>query len=450
MSRTPTLRINALDRAASPDAASHDLAQRPAALAPAHSSRLYVGYVIGLLSTVHVLSYMDRMALSVMMPHIKADLQLSDGQLGMLLGFAFVLFYATFGIAIGRWADRGVRKNIVATAVALWSVMTALSGAATNFWHLFAARIGLGIGEAGCIPTSQSIIADYVPPVRRAGVYSIYNLGSVVGTMLGMALAGWLAEVIGWRWAFAALGLPGIALAIIVKVTLREPRRGRFDTVTAESEDMSLREAIGVLWRTKTYRVLTAYYVVNGFIYAGLVQWYPSFYMRTFGLSSSSVGIFLGVAMGAGSALGLLAGGLFANKLAARDVRLPLIVGSAAVALSLPTTLGLLFIPSLSESIVLAAVSGLLWCVPAGAAAATLYGVTSHKVRATAGSITIACISILGFGLGPACVGLLSDLLTPSYGAQALRYALLAPVCLIPLSAWALHAATCELRKDLK
>jgi len=439
------LQVDALDRAAPPHRAP-----RSAARAPAHASRLYVGYVIGLLSTVHVLSYMDRMALSVMMPHIKADLHLSDGQLGLLLGFAFVLFYATFGIAVGRWADRGVRKNIVATAVALWSVMTALSGAAMNFWQLFAARIGLGIGEAGCIPTSQSIIADYVPPIRRSGVYSIYNLGSVVGTMLGMALAGWLAEVVGWRWAFAALGLPGIALAILVKVTLREPTRGTFDTVTAEPATISLREAIGVLWHTKTYRLLTTYYVVNGFIYAGLVQWYPSFYTRTFGMSSSSVGIYLGLAMGAGSALGLLAGGLIAHKVAQRDMRAPLRVGSVAVALSLPATLGLLLIPSLSGSILLAALSGLLWCVPAGAAAATLYSVTSHRVRATAGSITIACISILGFGLGPACVGLLSDLLVPSFGSHALRYALLLPVCLVPLSAWALHAATRELRHDLK
>lgn len=414
----------------------------------AHSTQ-YVWYVIVLLAAVNVFNYMDRMALAVLMPSIKVDLRLSDAQLGLLVGFAFSVFYAICGIPIARWADRGIRRNIIAAALATWSVMTALTGIAQNFWHLFMARVGIGVGEAGCLPPAQSMICDYVPLERRAGVFAFHSFGLFIGMMAGMALAGWLGETIGWRWTFLTLGLPGIAFAALVRLTLREPRRGFFDTSRDTAVNSSFGGTLSFLWSCRTYKLLTCYEVLNGFVQYGLYQWLPSFYVRVFGLSLASVGVHLGIAIGAGSGIGLLIGGLLANKAARRDVRLPLIVGGAATAMALPVILGALFAPSALSSILLVSLTSLLWCVPAGAITATVYSVVMPWMRATTGSINIFVTSVLGFGLGPFCVGFLSDLLASSFGGESLRYALLAPVCLLPVMVIALYVATRNLRDDL-
>lgn len=417
-----------------------------------HSARYserYIWYVILLLSVVNVVNYMDRMALSVLLPLIKADLKLSDSQLGLLTGFAFFLFYAVCGIPIARWADRGIRKNIIALALGTWSVMTALSGAAQNFWQLFAARIGIGAGEAGCLPPAQSIICDYVPLRRRSGVFAVHNFGLYGGMMLGMAGAGWLGEIIGWRLTFVMLGLPGIGLALIVQSTLREPLRGALDSVRPREAEPSLGATALILWRCRTFRRLTLFAVTNGFVQYGLNQWWPSYYARVLGLSMSSIGVSLGTAIGIGAASGLLLGGLVANKAATRDVRLPLAIGAVATLLAIPAALGSLFVSSASGSIALVSLTALMWSVSNGPVVATVFSVVPANMRATAGALTVFVTSLFGFGLGPFCVGLLSEALTPSLGDLSLRYALLAPVCLLPLMAVALHAAARGLHHDL-
>lgn len=415
-----------------------------------HSAR-YIGYVIALLTVVNVFNYMDRMALAVLLPFIKTDLELSDGQLGLLVGFAFSLFYAVCGIPIARFADRGVRRNIIAVALTVWSAMTALSGVAQNFWHLFAARIGVGAGEAGCLPPAQSMLCDYVPLKRRSGVFAVHNFGIIAGLMLGMALAGWLGETIGWRWAFVALGLPGIALAIIIRFTLREPIRGGLDAVkNGEGTRLPLGRTLAILWQCKTYRLLTLLYALNGFMQYGLHQWWPSFYTRTFGLTPAAAGVKLGLAIGVGAGIGLLLGGLLANPMAQRDTRLPLMMGVAASVLAAPTALGTLWLPSAGGSIGLVSLTALLWNVSTGAVVAAATSVVSPQMRATAGAIHILCAAVLGFGLGPLCVGLLSDLLMPSLGVQSLRYALLLPICLLPVMALVFYASAQALPKDLK
>lgn len=410
----------------------------------------YVWYVIFLLSVVNVFNYMDRMALAVLAPSIKADLKLSDSQLGLLIGFAFSVFYAICGIPIARWADRGIRRNIIALALASWSVMATLSGAAQNFWQLFLARVGVGAGEAGGLTPAGSIICDYVSLKRRAGVFALHTFGVYAGIMLGMVLAGRLGEAIGWRLTFVALGLPGIALAVVVRLTLREPVRGTFDAVKDDKTSLSIGRAILVLWRSKTYRWIVLFGVLNGFVQEGLNEWWPSYYTRVHGLSLSWVGTYLGVAIGAGSGVGLLIGGLLANKAAQRDVRLPLMIGAAATALALPTALGSLFVSSAVGSILLVSLTGLFWSVSNGPVIATVYSVMMPRLRATGASISILITAVVGFGLGPFCVGLLSDMLTPSFGIEALRYALLGPICLLPAMVIALHAAAKALPNDLQ
>jgi predicted MFS family arabinose efflux permease len=360
-------------------------------------STRYVAYVIGLLTVVNVFNYMDRMALAVLLPSIKADLDLSDAQLGLLTGLAFSVFYAICGIPLARWADRGVRRNIIAMVLGVWSVMTALTGIAQHYWQLFAARVGVGAGEAGCLPPAQSILCDCVPLEKRSGAYAIHTFGLYAGMMVGMLLAGWLAETIGWRMTFVVLGIPGVVLALVVRGTLREPVRGFFDNVASEGPGLSLRETLKFLWRCRTYRLLTLFGVTNGFLQYGLNQWWPSFYARIYGLTLATTGTYLGLAIGAGSAVGLLTGGLLSN----------------------------------------------------GASAAATFSIVVPRVRATAASVSIFFTSVLGFGLGPFSVGVLSSVLSPTLGSEGLRVALLLPTCMLPVMVVALLAAAKRLPDDL-
>lgn len=410
----------------------------------------YTWYVIFLLTVVNVFNYMDRMALAVLLPLIKVDLELTDGQLGLLVGFAFSVFYAICGIPVARWADQGIRRNIIALALVVWSAMTALSGAAQNFWHLFLARIGVGAGESGCIPPAQSLICDYVPRERRSGAFAIHSTGLFVGLMLGMALAGWLGETIGWRWTFVVLGVPGIAVALIVRLTLREPARGALDTAIDSGGSLSFMETTRVLWKCRTYRRLMLFLVAFGFAQFGLYQWWPSFYARVFGLSSSMLGAYLGMALGFGSAIGLLFGGLLSNKVAQRDSRLPLMIGVLAMLGAFLSASGSLFASSANGSIFLVFLTSLLWSVPMGPVVAAVHNVTVPRARATASAVSIFFQSVLGSGLGPFCVGLLSDSLAPEFGTQALRYAMLAPICVFPVAIIALYAAARQLPSDLQ
>jgi predicted MFS family arabinose efflux permease len=428
-------------------AGEHGRAEAPA-LGYADSSR-YVWYVICLLCVVNMCASMDRMALAVLAPLIKAELRLSDTQMGLLTGLTFTLFFAVSAFPIARWSDRGVRRNIMAIALVVWSAMTAVSGAAQNFWHLFVARVGLGAGEAGCSPPQASLVCDYVPLHRRTGVFSVTSFGAYAGTMIGMVAAGSLGEIIGWRWTFVALAVPGFALAALVRFTLREPTRGTFDARKSDQAVASSRETLQFLWRCKTYRWLILFLLANGFAQYGFNQWWPSFYERAFGLSVSTVGVYLGIAIGSASALGLLVGGLLGNKVAQRNLRLPLVIGAASIGLATLPATGSLLASSASVSIFLVWLTWLFLSISFGPITASANSVVKSRMRATALAVSILFSSGLGAGLGPLFVGMLSDILQPLFGAEALRYALIAPLCLMPVMAVTAYAASNTLLGDL-
>jgi predicted MFS family arabinose efflux permease len=414
------------------------------------SSARYVWYVALLLAAVNMVNYVDRMAVAVLAPQIKVEFALSDAKLGLLTGFAFAIFYAICGIPIARWADRSIRRNIIALALTTWSLMTALSGAALHFWHLLLARIGVAAGEAGSWAPGASILCDYVPLKRRSGMLAVHAFGNYAGILLGMALTGGLGQALGWRWTFVVLGLPGLALALVVRFTLREPTRGHFDVAKANDTVLSFAETMAFLCRCRTYRLLVLFLVANGFVQYGLSQWWPSFYVRLFGMDLTSVGLYLGICYGAGAGAGVLLGGLVANTVAERDIRLPLMIGGAATALSLPAVLASLFVSSAKVSIALVLLTAVLWGVSNGPVMAAANSVVTSRMRATAGGISIFFISVFGFGLGPFCVGVLSDVLAPSMGVESLRYALLVPICLILVMVIALVVAARALREDLE
>lgn len=403
-------------------------------------------YVIGLLWVVNICNYIDRMALAVLLPSIKKDMVLTDSQLGLLTGLAFSVFYAICGIPIARLADRGVRKTVIAVALAVWSMMTALSGSAQNFAQLFLARVGVGAGEAGSIPPAQSLICDYVRPERRGGVLAFHSTGIFVGMMLSMTLAGGLESSLGWRWTFVALGAPGLLIALVIWGTLDEPRRGRLDQPAGHQvADVHIREALTILARIPAYRCVVLFYIFNGFAQYGFNQWWPSLFTRRFDLSASALGFPLGVAIGLGAGIGLIGGGVVANRLIARNHRLPLKIGAAITCFAIPASLWSIFAPSIMSSVFAAGVTVLCWSSSNGALFAATFNMTPPQIRTTAGAIPIFFAAIFGFGLGPLAVGIVSDALTGIAGSSALQYAMIIPALGFPIMAFTLFKAAATL-----
>ncbi len=415
---------------------------------PLSYSKVEIWYVVALLAAANACSYLDRMALPVLMPLVKTDLHLADWQLGLLVGPAFALFYAVCGIPIARWADRGVRRDIIAVALVVWSGMTMLSGAAGSFFQLLLARIGVGAGEAGCLPPAQSLLCDYAPVERRAGILGVHSSGISVGTLAGMALAGWLGEIVGWRWTMVIFGVPGIVLAITVRLTLREPKRGALEG-NAPLEPVSLAETLRFLRRSRSYCLIILYLILYGFSLYGLNQWLPSFYMRVHGLALGAAGVAVGVIAGIGGFAGLLLGGWLSDRLGRRDLARPFVWGAAAVAIAFPLTLAAILVNSTNLSLALIFVSSVLMGTPGAAYTAALYSVAPPTMRATAGALGIFFTSALGLGLGPFAVGIASDVFSAAWGPVGLRYALLFPIALVPIMPFVLLAASRSLSNDL-
>lgn len=414
---------------------------------PSHKGRYYT---LGLLTVVYSFNFIDRQLLAILQEAIKTDLHLSDGQLGLLTGFTFALFYVIAGIPIARWADKGNRRNIISISLFLWSFMTAISGFVQNYMQLLLARIGVGIGEAGGSPPSHSIISDVFPPESRASALGFYSTGVNIGILFGFLLGGWLNEAFGWRTAFMVVGAPGILLAIIVRFTLKEPIRGLMDNKQASDEGASFKQVLSLLWNRKSFRHLALGSALTAFVSYSLVSWTASFMIRIHGMSTGELGTWLALIIGVGGAVGVFGGGVLADKLGIKDKRwyawLPALVGLIA----LPFVI--LFCLANDTYIALGSmiVPGVLANVYLGNVIATTHGLVGLRMRAMASAILFLIINILGLGLGPWSVGALSDFLQPQYQTESLRYALL---FLVPaVSLWSIvhfYLAAKDLREDL-
>ncbi|HJP34942.1 MAG TPA: MFS transporter, partial [Gammaproteobacteria bacterium] len=293
-------------------------------------------YALGVLVVVYTFNFIDRQILSILMQSIKIDLGLSDQALGFLAGFAFAAFYATMGIPIALWADRGNRRNLISLALAIWSAMTALSGMAQNFTHLALARIGVGIGEAGCSPPAHSLISDYYPPEQRATALGIYSMGIPLGIMFGLFIGGWINEAFGWRRAFFVVGLPGMLLALIVRLTLKEPPRGLSENRAAGDERPTFLETLRFLMKRPAFLHIAFGGALAAFVGYGVISWFPSFLIRTHGMNTAEIGLWLGIIIGIPGGAGIFLGGYVADKLGARDPRWYLWEVSVASIVALP------------------------------------------------------------------------------------------------------------------
>jgi len=258
-----------------------------------------------MLGLVSMFNYIDRTVLSVLQEPIKRELGLSDGQLGLLTGLAFALFYATLSLPIARLADRFNRRNIIAASLATWSGMTALSGLATGFGSLVAFRIGVALGEAGSVPASHSIIADYYPPEKRVTALASWGLALPAGIMLGYASGGWIASALGWRLAFGVIGVAGLALAPLVLLLVREPARAGSSGSTRTEQAPPLGEAMRFLWRLRTYRYMLIGTTLHAFAQYAMMSWSAPFYMRVHHMPLADVASWLALMNGLGGGIGI-------------------------------------------------------------------------------------------------------------------------------------------------
>ena len=408
-------------------------------------------YALGLLTVVYTFNFVDRQLLSILQESIKADLLLSDQQLGLLTGFAFALFYTVAGIPIARYADRNNRRNVVAIAIALWSFMTAISGLVQSYLQLLLARIGVGVGEAGGSPPAHSMISDIFPPERRASALAFYSMGINFGILFGFLAGGWLNEFFDWRVAFFVVGAPGIVVALFVRYTLREPIRGLMEDRQDVATDTPFPEVLKLLWSRLSFRHLAIGGALNAFAGYSSSNWTASFMIRSHDMSTGELGTWLALIMGVGGAIGVFWGSYVAERLAKFDVRwymwMPTITGMICVPFMIATYL----VEGAYTALIVSIVPGILFNVYLGNSLAMTHALVGLRMRAVASAILFFLINLIGMGLGPWGVGLLSDMLSAELGNESLRYAML---YLLPAAmGWsAVHflMASRTLQKDLE
>lgn len=417
----------------------------------------YRSYMIIVLMVVLAFNYVDRLALGLLLQDIKADLNLSDTELGLLSGIAFALFYSIMGIPIARWADRGNRVTIVALSTALWSAAMALCAVAGNFVHLLLIRVGVAIGEAGCVPPAHSLIADYFNRAERSKAVAIYKLGGPLSMMVGYFVAGWLNELYGWRLTFMLLGLPGLLLAAVAYFTLREPRVVTSAThqpanipASAISRTPTLREVGTTLWTNLTFRHLLLAYSVVTFFGFGIGQWQAVFFIRSYGFSTGELGTWLALIHGGSGVVGLYLGAMLATRYAAGNERLQLAAMAWMYCAFSLTSAGIYLSASALLAFILMGLCGIGAGATIGPLFATIQTLVPGRMRAMSIAIILLFANLLGMGLGPLAAGALSDVFRPWAAEESLRFALLGLCPGYLWAAWHLWRASLTVVRDLQ
>lgn len=418
----------------------------------------YKNYLLIVLMVILTFNYVDRIAFGIVMQDIKIDLNLTDTQLGFLTGIAFALFYAVMGIPIAQWADRGNRVTIIWLTAALWSVTVALCATAIGFAQLLLIRIGVGVGEAGAIPPAQSLLADYFTRAERPRAMAVYSQGGNLALVIGFFVAGWVSELYGWRVMFVLVGLPGLGLAVLARFTLKEPRRARSTPVFANLEpktvvpvQLRMKEVFATLWANATFRHMLYAYSVLYFFGYGILQWQPAFFVRSFGLKTGEVGTWFAAMYGLCGIVGTLWGGEWATHHAANNERLQLramaIVNVAFNGVIWPL---IYFSHNYYLAFVLMGLATLGGTTIVGPLFSTIQTLVPAQMRAMSIALVLMFANLLGMGLGPLAVGVLSDALQPLLGQESLRYALLALCPGYLWGSWHLWQASRTVTDDLE
>ena len=405
-------------------------------------------YVLFILVVVYAFNFIDRQIVGILAVPIKADLGLTDSQLGLMGGLAFALFYTGLGIPVAMLADRFSRTWIMTAALAIWSVMTAVSGLATNFWQLFAARLGVGVGEAGGVAPAYSLISDYFPANQRARAIGIYSFGIPIGSAIGIVFGGIIASLIDWRYAFFIVGLAGIVLAPIFRMTLREPERGRYDHKRDATKPPDLKLILRTLAGKPSFWLLALGASFSSMIGYGIFFWLPSFFVRSYGLTLLDASLFYGAILLLGGVVGIWAGGWLGDRFGqdkrAQYARIPAI----AFVCSVPFYVLAILSPTLTVSFfafLVPTALGLAWLGPVISA---IQHLVRPAMRATASAIFLFIINLVGIGLGTYAIGAISDALATQFGDDSLRYSILAGTGFYVIAAASLFLASRWLERD--
>jgi predicted MFS family arabinose efflux permease len=398
-----------------------DISSKPLQQLPANRA-----YTLFILVVVYTFNFIDRQIVGILAVPIKADLGLTDTQLGLMGGLAFALFYTGLGIPVAMLADRFSRTWIMTVALTAWSAMTAASGLATNFWQLFAARLGVGVGEAGGVAPAYSLISDYFPPDQRARALSVYSFGIPIGSAIGIVFGGIIASLINWRYAFFIVGLAGIIIAPIFRMTIKEPPRGQYDRERSSRAAPGLREILRTLSHKPSFWLLSIGASCSSMMGYGVFFWLPSFFVRSYGLSLLNASLFYGAVLLIGGLAGIWAGGWMGDRFGhsqhANYARIPAFAFLATV----PFYVLAILSPTLTLSFLVLLVPtalGLAWLGPVISA---IQHVVRPDMRATASAIFLFINNLIGIGMGTYAIGALSDTLAMRFGDDSLRYSILA------------------------
>jgi MFS family permease len=408
------------------------------------------GRVLLILLVAYVFNFIDRQIIGVLAVPIKAELELTDTQLSLMGGIAFALFYSGLAIPIAWLADRKSRVNIIAVSVALWSGFTALCGFAQNFWHLFLARMGVGIGEAGGVAPSYALISDFYPKERRARALALFSLGIPIGSALGVFFGGWIASHLDWRSAFIIVGLAGLPAALLVKFFIPEPVRGGFDSADGSASDAAppLRIVAAQLASTPSFWLLSFGAASGSILGYGLIFWLPSFFHRSFDLPLESVGWFYGSIVLVGGVAGTWLGGWFGDRTGPGDPGAYARIPALCFLIAAPCFAVGLFAPSLPLAWLLFAIGQMLALAWLGPVIAAVQHIVPPNMRATASASFLFINNLIGIGFGIFFLGFMSDRMAAAHGSDSLRYSILYGLVFYLLSAAFYLVASRRLARD--
>lgn len=407
-------------------------------------------YAMAVLAIVYMFNFVDRQILSILLPAIREEFQVGDTVLGFLAGTAFALFYITLGIPIAQLADRVNRRNLLAVAIAIWSGMTALSGVAANIWQLTLARVGVGVGEAGCSPPAHSMIADYYPPGQRSTAMGVYTLGISAGVMLAYLAGGWVVENIGWREAFYIVGIPGLLLAVVVRFTVHEPERGASEKRVDSGVRPSLAEVLRFLVSRPSFLHMGIAAGLTSFVGYAVINFMPSFINRSFGTGLAQIGLWLGLILGIAGGIGFLAGGYIADRIGHGSQRRAFNFLSASSLVTLVFFCFVFSAQSLGLCLLMFVVPNIIGNFYLAPVLAQAQSLVSLRMRAVASALILLEINTIGLATGPLLTGMLSDAIAPRYGVESMRYSLLIVCCVIlPWASWHFFRAGRSIEADL-
>jgi predicted MFS family arabinose efflux permease len=414
-----------------------------------HAADRPARYVV-LLFLVSAVNFMDRQIVAILLEPIKRELGASDTEMGLLTGFAFVAFFALAGLPIARASDRYSRRNIIAAALAFWSLMTMWSGYVATFLQLGTARVGLGISEAAVAPAAQSMLSDLFPRERRTAPLALLAVAGPVGAMLAFTIGGIANAAFGWRMTFVALGAPGLLLTVVILLTMGEPRRGASETDSVDAKQYDLVSTLAYLWSLRSLRWLVAGASLNFFAASASVVWSASFLIRVHHMNTGEAGAWLGMTLGLGGIAGTVCGGLMTQRLARAEPAWMLRVPAVTSALALPFAVSFLTLPTwiapllnLGASFFGTCMLGPMWAVTQMLALV--------RMRAQAAAFVALVFNLGGAGLGPFAVGVLSDWLAAFFGPRSIQYSLLAAaVIALPGAALCFHRGAQHVGSELE